>query len=200
MRFRLIPALLALALLLAAAAPASGAERLVNVVDFEFQPGTLQVDPGDTVTWTFSESGHTTSADRGQAETWNSGPAGSPAGARFSHKFDTPGRYSYVCIPHAGFMKGVVQVGRDEFAKSQTAFRQTRRGSSLTMSFQLVEAAKVTVRLKGPSRRMVSPGRLEPGRHRIKLSRLRAGRYKGTVTFVDDFKKKSVVRTSAVIR
>ena len=200
MRFRLVLAPLALLVPLAAAAPASAAERLVNVIDFEFQPNTLQIDPGDTVTWTFSAGGHTSTADRGQAETWNSGPAASPAGARFSHTFNTPGRYAYICIPHASFMSGTVQVGRDEFPKSQTSFRQTRRGSSITMSFRLVEPAKVTVRLRGPSRRTATRRRLEPGRHSIRLSRLRAGRYRGTVTFEDDFKKKSVVRTSTVIR
>jgi hypothetical protein len=92
-----------------------------------------------------------------------------------------------------------VQVGRDEFPKSQRSFRQTRRGNSITISFRLVEPARVTVRLRGPSRRTVTRRRLDPGRHSIKVSRLRAGRYRGTVTFEDDFKKRSVVRTSAVV-
>lgn len=200
MRFGLVPAPLALLLLLAAAGPASAAERLVNVVDFEFQPKTLQVDPGDTVTWTFSDGGHTTTANPGQAEKWDSGPAANPAGFRFRHTFGNPGRYGYICIPHGSFMTGVVQVGRDEFPKSQRSFKQTRRGSSITMSFRLLEPAKVTVRLRGPSRRTATRRRLEPGRHSIKLSRLHAGRYSGTVTFEDDFKKKSIVRTSTVIR
>jgi plastocyanin len=200
MRFRLVLAPLALLVSLAAAAPASAAEQLVNVIDFEFQPKTLQVNPGDTVTWTFTDGGHTTTANPGQAETWNSGPAANPAGFRFSHTFKNPGRFGYICIPHGSFMTGVVQVGTDEFPKSQTGFKQIRRGRSITMSFRLVEPAKVTVRLRGPSRRTATRRRLEPGRHSIKLSRLRAGRYSGTVTFEDDFKKKSVVRTSAVIR
>jgi plastocyanin len=200
MRFGLVPAPLALLLLLAAAGPASAAERLVNVVDFEFQPKTLQVDPGDTVTWTFSDGGHTTTANPGQAEKWDSGPGANPAGFRFRHTFRNPGRYGYVCIPHGSFMTGVLQVGRDEFPKSQRSFKQTRRGSSITMSFRLLEPAKVTVRLRGPSRHTATRRRLEPGRHSIKLSRLHAGRYSGTVTFEDDFKKKSIVRTSTVIR
>jgi plastocyanin len=200
MRFGLVPAPLALLLLLAAAGPASAAERLVNVVDFEFQPKTLQVDPGDTVTWTFSDGGHTTTANPGQAEKWDSGPAANPAGFRLRHTFRNPGRYGYICIPHGSFMTGVVQVGRDEFPKSQRSFKQTRRSSSITMSFRLLEPAKVTVRLRGPSRRTATRRRLEPGRHSIKLSRLHAGRYSGTVTFEDDFKKKSIVRTSTVIR
>jgi plastocyanin len=199
MRFRLLLAPLALLLSLAAAAPASAAERLVNVIDFEFQPKNFQVDPGDTVTWTFTDGGHTTTADPGQAESWNSGPAANPAGFRFSHTFKHPGRYSYICIPHGSFMTGVVQVGRDRFPKSQRSFKQTRRGNSITISFRLVEPAKVTVKLRGPSRRTATRRRLEPGRHSIKLSRLRAGRYRSTVTFQDDFKKKSVARASTVI-
>jgi plastocyanin len=200
MRSRLALAPLALLVFLAATAPASAAEQLVNVVDFEFQPKSLQVNTGDTVTWTFTDPGHTTTSDPGQAERWNSGPAANPAGERFSHTFTHPGRYSYICIPHGTFMTGVVQVGQDEFPKSQRSFKQTRRGSSITMSFRLVEPAKVTVKLKGPSRRTATRRRLEPGRHSIKLARLRDGRYSGTVTFQDDFKKKSVVRTSAVVR
>ena len=200
MRIRPVLAPLALLVLLAAAAPASAAERIANVIDFEFQPKELQIDPGDTVTWTFTDGGHTTTSDPGQAEKWNSGPAANPAGFRFSHSFNTPGRYSYICIPHGSFMTGVVQVGRDEFPKSQRSFKQTRRGNSVRISFRLVEPAKVTVKLSGPSRRTATRRRLEPGRHSIKLSRLREGRYRSTVTFQDDFKKKSVARASTVIR
>jgi plastocyanin len=200
MRFRLLLAPVALALSLVAPSPASAAEQLVNVIDFEFQPKDLQINPGDTVTWTFTDPGHTSTSNSGQAERWNSGPAANPAGTRFSHTFDTPGRYGYICIPHGTFMTGVVQVGRDEFRKSQRSFKQTRRGNSITMRFRLVEPAKVTVNLRGPSRRTATRRRLEPGRHSIKFARLREGRYRGTVTFQDDFKKKSVMRTSAVIR
>jgi plastocyanin len=200
MRFRLVLGPLALLVSMAAAAPASAAEQFVNVIDFEFVPKTMQVDPGDTVTWTFTAAGHTTTADQGQAEAWDSGPAANPAGDRFSHTFDTPGRYGYICIPHGSFMTGVVQVGQDEFPRSQRGFRQSRRGNSISLSFRLVEPAKVTVRLRGPTRRTASRRRLEPGRHTIRLPRLREGRYSTTVTFVDDFKEKSVVRTSSVIR
>jgi plastocyanin len=201
MRFRLLMAPVVLVLSLSMAAPASAAERFVDVTaDFSFLPKSLQVDPGDTVTWTFSAAGHTTTADRGQAESWNSGPETNPAGTRFSHTFDAPGRFGYICIPHGTFMTGVVQVGRDEFRKSQRSFKQTRRGNSISMRFRLVEPAKVTVKLRGATRRTATRRRLEPGRHSLRLSRLREGRYRGTVTFVDDFDKKSVVRTSAVIR
>jgi plastocyanin len=203
MRTRLLIAPLVLLAPLAAPAPASAQDHVVDVVDFAFAPKSLQIDPGDAVTWTFTAGGHTTTAERPQAEAWNSDPSGpgfNSAGDRLSHTFDTPGRYQYVCIPHVGFMTGVVQVGTDRFRRSQTRFRQRRRGSTLTFSFRLREPAKVTVRLRGASRRTVTRRRLGRGRHSIRVARLREGRYRGTMTFVDDFDKRSVVRTSAVIR
>ena len=185
---------------LAVAAPASAEDHRVDVVNTSFQPGTLQINPGDRVIWSFLEDSHTTTSRSGQAESWNSGPEPSPTGATFDHTFDTPGRYQYICIPHQLFMDGVVQVGRDEFARSYSRFRQTRRGNSLNVAFRLAEPAKVTVRLRGPSRRTVIRRRLEAGSRSIKLSRLREGSYRTTVTFVDDFDKRSVARARARIR
>jgi plastocyanin len=199
MRTRLLIAPLVLLAALAAAAPASAENHVVEVVDFRFAPDSLQIDPGDTVVWNFEADGHTSTSARGESERWNSGAVA--AGQAFRHTFSEPGRFSYICIPHefAG-MTGVVQVGRDEFPRSHARFRQRRRGRTLTFSFTLLEPARVTVRLRGASRRTVTRRRLGTGRHSIRVARLRDGRYRGTVTFVDDFDKRSVVRTSAVIR
>jgi plastocyanin len=194
---------LVLLALVAAAAPVSAAEHPVNVVNFEFQPNSLRVDPGDTVVWNFVAPGHTSTSRSGQAESWNSDPPGpdfNPAGTSFRHTFNTPGRYQYICIPHQFSMEGVVQVGEDEFRRSYSGFRQTRRRSSLTLSFRLVEPARVTVKLRGASRRTVTRRRLAVGRHRFALARLREGRYGGTAAFVDDFDKRSVARFSGTIR
>ena len=195
---RLIAPLVLLAPL-AAAVPASAVEVPVDVVNVRFEPKTVQIDPGDTVVWNFQTDGHTSTSDQGEPERWNSGAVA--AGQAFRHTFSKPGRFSYICIPHefAG-MTGVVQVGTDQFRRSHTRFRQRRRGSTLTFSFRLREPAKVTVRLRGASRRKVTWRRLGTGSHSIRLARLREGRYRGTVTFVDDFDKRTVVRTSAVIR
>jgi plastocyanin len=199
MRTRRLLAPLVLLAPLAAATQASAAEVSVGVVNFRFEPKTVQIQPGDTVAWNFETDGHTSTSDQGEPERWNSG--GVAAGQAFRHTFSKPGRFSYVCIPHEiSGMTGVVQVGTDEFPRSQTRFRQRRRGSTLTFSFRLVEPAKVTVRLRGASRRKVTRRRLGTGGHSIRLARLREGRYRGSVTFVDDFDNKSVVRTSAVIR
>ena len=121
------------------------ADASVNVFDFEFIEKEVQVGVGETVTWNFVAAGHTTTSDRGQPESWNSGPARGPPGTSFQHTFDTPGRFSYVCIPHQSFMKGTVVVGTDEHRKSQSRIRWVRRGSKVTFSFTLVEAAKVEI-------------------------------------------------------
>jgi plastocyanin len=199
MRTRRLIAPLVLLAPLAAAVPASAAEVPVDVVNFRFEPKTVQIDPGDTVVWNFETDGHTSTSDQGEPERWNSRAVA--AGQSFRHTFSKPGRFSYICIPHeSAGMTGVVQVGTDQFRRSHTRFRQRRRGRTLTFSFRLREPAKVTVRLRGASRRTVTRRRLGTGSHSISLARLREGRYRGTVTFVDDFDKRSVVRTSAVIR
>ena len=203
MRSRRLLPLAVLLTSLALASPAMGADRTVSVVDFEFQPREVQIEPGDTITWNFVNGGHTTTAAGGQPERWNSGGdtgATSPAGAIFQHTFATPGRFNYFCIPHASFMKGVVVVGEDEFPKSQSRFRQVRRGNRITFKFTLVEPAKVVAKLRGPSRRSATRRRLAPGSHSIAFRRLRDGTYRGTVAFTDDFDNVSRVKTFTVIR
>ena len=117
-------------------------------------------------------------------------------GQRFTQTFDTAGRFSYYCIPHQSFMTGAVVVGTDEFKKSQKSFKQVRRGSKVTFSFRLVEAAKVVASIKGPSKKKATRKRLKPGPYSIALRGLKEGRYKGTVTFTDDFDKVSKVKVS----
>jgi hypothetical protein len=170
------------------------------VVDFSFQPREQAIAVGDTVVWRFMTDGHTTTADRGQAESWNSGPASSPAGQTFRHTFDRPGRFQYVCIPHAGFMKGTIQVGSDEVRDTLDAFRTRRSRSNVRITFELNEAATVTYKLRGPERKTVRRGRLAAGRHSFRVRNLEAGRYRGTLTLRDDFDKPARAKNSFVIR
>jgi plastocyanin len=176
------------------AAPAA-ADATVEVLDFEFRPKEVRVGVGETITWNFVGSGHTTTSDRGQPETWNSGDATFPPGSTYQHTFTKPGRFSYVCTPHRTFMKGAVVVGTDEHRRSYSSFKRVRRGSKVTFSFRLVEAAKVEIRLSGAAKRSATRKRLEPGRHSIVIKKLKAGRYRAKATFTDDFDKKSVVET-----
>src|SRR5918998_602887 len=77
-----------------------------------------------------------------QPDSWNSmGNGTNEPGTSYTHVFDTPGRYQYVCTPHRDFMKGVIEVGTDTVAKSVSAFKSTRSGKRVKVSFRLNEPA-----------------------------------------------------------
>lgn len=192
----LLTAILALGL----SSPAMAFDWPVEVVDYEFRPAERKIAVGDTVIWSFTNGGHTTTAARGQADKWNSGPATSEAGTTYQKTFNTPGRFQYICIPHASFMKGTIEVGEDAETDTVDNFKGTRRGDNVKISFTLNEAAKVTYKLKGPSRRTVERGRLDAGRHSFRVRNLRNGEYRGTLTLVDDFDKKATPKNFFVIR
>jgi len=185
---------------LAYAAPAMAADTSVNVVDFAFQANSVQVEPGDKVTWNFAVAGHTTTSNSGQAERWNSGPETNAGGTSFEHTFTKPGRFTYICLPHQSFMKGTVTVGSDRYKKSSSKFTQSRRGSKVTYRFTLVEAAKVSIKMSGPERRTATRKRLDAGKHAVPIRNLEPGKYAVSATFTDDFGKKSVVRITTVVR
>jgi plastocyanin len=183
------------------AAPAAAFDWNTNVIDFEFQPAERKIALGDSVTWNFSAEGHTTASVGGQPDSWKSSPDGvNPAGTSYTHAFNTPGRFQYVCIQHRDFMKGVIEVGTDAVVDSVSGFRSKRSGKRVKLSFRLNEAATVRYSLKGPSRRTVKRGRLAAGSHSFTLRRLKRGTYRGVLTVVDDFDKKITPRNFFVIR
>lgn len=76
----------------------------VSIVDFEFSPATIEVAVAQEITWTNEgEEPHTA--------TFTDGPdSGSLAtGDEFTHAFDEPGTYDYVCSFHPQ-MTGTVEV------------------------------------------------------------------------------------------
>ena len=86
----------------AASAPATA---VVHVRDFGFQPGSVTVRRGGTVTWINEDDvDHTTTADSGS---WDSGTLG--RGQHFSRRFEQDGTFRYHCAFHA-FMTGTVRV------------------------------------------------------------------------------------------
>jgi plastocyanin len=195
----LIP--LALLTPLALASPAAAFDWNTEVISFQFKPRERHIAVGDSVTWNFVDDGHTSTSRRGQPDSWNSVSGGTnSAGSSFTKRFDTRGRYQYVCIPHQGFMTGVIQVGTDTVIDTLDNFRTRRRGNRVRLSFLLNEPATVTYRLKGPSRRTVKRGRLGTGTHSITVRRLKPGTYRGVLTVVDDFDKKITPRNFFVIR
>jgi plastocyanin len=88
-----------------AATGAAGASA-VRIVDFAFEPGTVTVAPGTTVTWTHGGSApHTVTSTSGA---FDSGRLAS--GQSFSFKFDAPGTFDYRCEVHPARMSGRVVV------------------------------------------------------------------------------------------
>jgi plastocyanin len=108
------PRFLALALLLlpfAGAACGSGSgggaaapsgPGAVNVVDNKFDPGTIEIAAGDTVTWTFKgKAAHNVTGPGFRSKTTKK--------LTFTHTFDSAGEFPYTCTIHPG-MTGKVKV------------------------------------------------------------------------------------------
>src|SRR5215211_4635951 len=77
----------------------------VSIVDFAFQPTSIEVAAGSTVTWTNTGAApHTVTADNGAFDSGQLKP-----GATFSQTFTTPGTYTYHCEIHPQ-MTGTVVV------------------------------------------------------------------------------------------
>jgi plastocyanin len=75
----------------------------VALRDNRFHPPVIQIKQGQTVTWSFNDSG-TTHNVRGKG--WGSGDQ---ASGTFQHTFTAPGSYRYSCTLHFG-MNGRVDV------------------------------------------------------------------------------------------
>lgn len=81
------------------------AGNAVSISNFSFQPQTITVAAGVTVTWTNADSiAHTSTSD---ATGWNSNNIN--PGQTFSLQFNTAGTFTYHCNIHPG-MTGTVVV------------------------------------------------------------------------------------------
>jgi plastocyanin len=82
--------------------PADGATTTVMVGDggFFFVPSSVTIGVGDTVQWTWSASGHSSTAGTPDQPSgvWDSGVLNQ--GATFSHTFPAAGSFPYFCTPH----------------------------------------------------------------------------------------------------
>ncbi len=91
----------------------AGAKPLYPIVDFAFEPATLDVAAGATVVWTNDGlAPHTVTgdfADSGVLE----------PGQTFSHTFAEPGEFSYVCAIHPQ-MTGTIRVSAAVAAESHS--------------------------------------------------------------------------------
>lgn len=87
----------------APAAPVRGNQ--VTIDGFAFQPASLTITAGTTVTWTNrDEEPHTVAASDGSFHS-----PGMGTGAIFTHTFATAGNFDYVCSIHP-MMRGTVVV------------------------------------------------------------------------------------------
>jgi plastocyanin len=196
-----LPLAIGLSLLFAAPAGAFFDWPVHAKSDFTFSPDKSQINVGDSVTWHFDGPVlHTATSASGQPDSWDSRDDGAgAAGTTFTHVFEKPGRYQYLCIPHRSFMNGVVTVGADTVDDTVSKFRTRKFGHRVRISYVLKEPAKVRYRLRGPSPRRVKKGRQLPGAHRFTVRHLKTGTYHGTLTAVDDFDKPNTSKKSFVI-
>src|SRR5690349_12541819 len=80
----------------AGAAPRAAETKNVTIKDFAFDPKTISVNAGDTITWTNDgPSPHTVTADDGSFDSGNLDKGGT-----FSHTFDKAGTFAYFCKYH----------------------------------------------------------------------------------------------------
>ena len=101
----------------AVAVPALAKDAEVSIVGTSFQPSTITVEAGDTVTWTTTQSigqqhsvtsGKPGDADAGKV--FDSGLGLQNNGQSFPFTFNTPGTYDYFCQVHPTQMTGQVIV------------------------------------------------------------------------------------------
>ena len=108
-------------------------EHIIEMGDNFFDPATLEIAAGDTVTFV-NEGGqaHTATLDPDEArdpdnimmpddaETWDSGNL--DPGDEFSITLDVPGEYQYICRPHEALdMVGEIVVGEGDAAGGESA-------------------------------------------------------------------------------
>lgn len=90
-----------------AAGSGGGAEDSVEIADLAFNPDTLTVAVGTTVTWENGDSlPHTSTSDD---ELWDSGTLES--GDEFSFTFEEAGTFSYFCEIHPSMNGSIVVEG-----------------------------------------------------------------------------------------
>jgi amicyanin len=87
--------------------PAPQGGTTVSISDFKFNPASLTVSVGTTVTWiNQDEEPHTVAAKDGSFHS-----PGMDTHATYSYTFTTPGSYDYICSIHP-FMTGTVVVNK----------------------------------------------------------------------------------------
>ncbi len=123
---------LSVAMLVSLLLPAAGQAQTttVEVADNSFQPGTVTVEPGGSVTWnTTGNNPHTITAEDGSFDQ----SVGN--GATFEHTFESAGTYAYYCKIHGapggvGMSGTVVVEAASESSPASSESAESSGGSS----------------------------------------------------------------------
>jgi plastocyanin len=203
----------------ALAAPAHAAD--VTIKNFSFMPASITIGQGDSVTWTWAgpDTNHSVTAKSGQADSFDSDPGKTPSsldhppGDTFSHMFNTPGTFMYICKVHS-FMTGKVIVkapgGPDTTPPalsrvSATGGRKCRKGQKnckgrpTTLRFNLSEAATVKVKVpKHTAANVTRAGKQGSNAIKFSTSKLPPGKWTLNLSATDPAGNKSPVKPVAV--
>ena len=192
-----LAAALSIGLAFAAITPAGahpghgGSPVSVDGDSFAYAPAALKVAIGDTVLWTWDGTlfrNHSVTADPGQAETFDSDPAGPPTNAThpfgdgFAHTFSHEGTFTYFCRTHPE-MRGSVEVITLPSQGRAPRIRGLRIEGALAR-YRLSRSADVVARIARPPSaggRVIESlsKRGRPGKNtlRIPVADLAPGRY-----------------------
>ena len=103
----LATAVIVVTLGLGAGGAAAQESAAVSIVDFAFQPASVEIATGGTVTWTNTgQAPHTVTADDGSFDSGTLSP-----GATFSQTFATAGTFTYHCNIHPQMTATVIVGG-----------------------------------------------------------------------------------------
>ena len=133
---------------LAHAAPTQQGNMSIKMVDYAFQPKTMTVPVGTTITWTNTgKMPHTATSDTGVFDTGNVDPGATSKSVTFS----TPGTFPYFCKYHGGKggagMAGTIVVTAAQAQPTATTAPATSSGPtpSLTVHDQPIVNGTITV-------------------------------------------------------
>lgn len=92
------------------AGTAAAATAAATIKTFQFQPKSIEIRAGTTVTWTNQDNvAHTVTSGTPDAPDADFDSGGLGKGLSFTATFDRPGEYAYFCAKHKS-MRGVVKV------------------------------------------------------------------------------------------